>query len=84
MRTQLPKNWCIKIDGGDISKSVRDYANKNNLNRSSWKFDVISTPYYYIDHKGLFQNSLQVQGEEITFEEFEVLVLGKNINYEIF
>jgi len=88
MRTELPEKWCIKIDGGGIiSQTLKKYASENKLEKDThWTFSNTAFPYYYISN-GKFTNFSNPRGDEITFEEFKLLVLNQpkpEPTYEIY
>lgn len=79
MRTELPKNWCIKVTSENRDK-INKYRKENNFENFQ---DNIGSHYDYVylynkeGHKNLIGDG-GLNGEEITFEEFERLVLKKD------
>lgn len=85
MRTQLPEKWyivttqesnniiCNWFDKASLSKTDRSIGNYYTSEKKGWM--------YYAEKSHRLSNHT-----EITFEEFQVLVLGEKLqeNYEIF
>ena len=85
MRTILPKKWVINREG---FPEVIDWCNKNSQNNRD-DFDRKLVGWYF--HYPIVNSSHTYYGiwngyEEISFEEFKVLILGEKIepSYEIY
>lgn len=83
MRTELPLSWCIKLNGPsqDYPELYKWRTENKHLVGSSW----LNSGYIHSD--GWHLNKPKLGYEEITYEEFLILVLGNKStveSYEIF
>ena len=86
MRTELPKRWYIIIT--EMNKStIREWWNKNNYGPRSWSIGA-HYGYNINDNNPISIDKFNKppHAEEITFEEFERLVLNKSTEpqYEVY
>ena len=85
MRTELPKKWCIKRDK-DNDMIITNYINKiSGFDHNSFALND-NNPYLH-NKKGCSSNNYPFSDYiEITFEEFERLVLNKltEPQYEVY
>ena len=89
MRTELPEKWCIKAANKEEGKVLFPFHNGSNICR----WEIENNAHYecyanYIDNKYSHSSKLVNQYfEEITFEEFKVLILKEQPlepNYEVY
>ena len=71
MRTELPKKWCIKNE----NDCLKSYASK--IKNNSWDCDSEGSYYFYKNGVFDFSGWRPKNYEEITLEEFKILVLGE-------
>lgn len=86
MRTELPKKWTIKAYSKEEAKVIFPYNNESKC--CYWNISNSQHYNFYANYKNnkYLRSSKTPLHEEITFEEFERLVLNKSTEpqYEIY
>jgi len=90
MRTKLPDFWQIKAKNTAEAVIIRPYADEMSIKGkcSSWNIDDCKKYYLQVEGDEYYGGNYDPnpKAETITINEFQTLVLGKNLesNYEIY
>ena len=81
------EKWCIKISEDEQVEIVSNYITPLVLKVHTYKWNKYAKSHYAHINNGKFVNGYHEVKEgytNLTFEEFERLILNKESNYEIF
>lgn len=85
---KLPEKWCVKCNFPSGNNPVANWLNNNHKNKPNNYYNGSSNTYYGFDRSKNVSACSQYlptdNYKEISFADFERLVLKKKVNYEIY